>query len=151
MEADVRGEQLARQWRILRTIESQNHGATLAELASQEGCHTRAIWRDLAAIQEAGFPPLLRKGRPEEPLELCGGVHISPPPALSGLVTFPWAVGLENTAMQSARSGCAKAASAPAILENGQRTRPRTRSARGKGIPSIKDQARETSQMAVFC
>ena len=56
MEADVRGEQLARQWRILRTIESRNHGVTVAELASQEGCHTRTLWRDLAAIQGAGFP-----------------------------------------------------------------------------------------------
>ncbi len=52
----MRGEQLARQWRILRTIESRNHGATVAELAAQEGCHTRTIWRDLTAIQEAGFP-----------------------------------------------------------------------------------------------
>jgi len=52
----MRGEQLARQWRILRTIESRNHGITVAELAQQEGCHTRTIWRDLAAIQDAGFP-----------------------------------------------------------------------------------------------
>jgi len=52
----MRGEQLARQWRILRTIESRNHGATVAELAQQEVCRTRTIWRDLAAIQEAGFP-----------------------------------------------------------------------------------------------
>jgi predicted DNA-binding transcriptional regulator YafY len=52
----MRGEQLARQWRILRTIESRNHGITVAELAVQEGCHSRTIWRDLAAIQEAGFP-----------------------------------------------------------------------------------------------
>jgi predicted DNA-binding transcriptional regulator YafY len=52
----MRGDQLARQWRILRTIESRNHGATVAELAQQEDCHSRTIWRDLAAIQEAGFP-----------------------------------------------------------------------------------------------
>ncbi len=52
----MRGEQLARQWRILRTIESRNHGATVAELAEQEGCHPRTMWRDLSAIQEAGFP-----------------------------------------------------------------------------------------------
>ncbi len=96
-------------------------------------------------------PSLFGKGRPKKRLGLRGGLHISPAPPLSGLVTFPWAVDLESMAMQSARSGCAKAASAPAILENGQRTRPRTRSARGKGIPSIKDQARETSQMPVFC
>lgn len=52
----MRGDQLARQWRILRTIESRAQGATVAELAAQEGCHPRTIWRDLAAIQEAGFP-----------------------------------------------------------------------------------------------
>jgi predicted DNA-binding transcriptional regulator YafY len=56
MEADVRGDQLARQWQILRTIESRNHGVTVADLAAQEGCHTRTIWRDFAAIQEAVFP-----------------------------------------------------------------------------------------------
>ncbi len=56
MGASMRGDQLARQWRILRTIESRNQGATVAELAAQEDCHPRTIWRDLAAIQEAGFP-----------------------------------------------------------------------------------------------
>jgi predicted DNA-binding transcriptional regulator YafY len=52
----MRGDQLARQWRILRTIESRNQGASVAELADQEDCSPRTIWRDLAAIQEAGFP-----------------------------------------------------------------------------------------------
>jgi predicted DNA-binding transcriptional regulator YafY len=28
----------------------------VAELAEEEGCHSRTIWRDLAAIQAAGFP-----------------------------------------------------------------------------------------------
>ncbi|MBN1842896.1 MAG: HTH domain-containing protein [Deltaproteobacteria bacterium] len=52
----MRGEQLARQWRILRTIESRNHGISVTELARQEGWHVRTIWRDPAAIQDAGFP-----------------------------------------------------------------------------------------------
>jgi len=39
-----------------RTIESPKHGATVAERTQQEGSHSRTIWRDLAAIQEAGFP-----------------------------------------------------------------------------------------------
>jgi predicted DNA-binding transcriptional regulator YafY len=52
----VRGEQLARQWRILRTLESNKYGIPVADLAEQEGCHVRTIWRDLAALQEAGFP-----------------------------------------------------------------------------------------------
>jgi hypothetical protein len=52
----VRGEQLARQWRILRALESNRHGITVADLAEQEGCQARTVWRDLAGIQEAGFP-----------------------------------------------------------------------------------------------
>ncbi|TET44861.1 MAG: HTH domain-containing protein, partial [Dehalococcoidia bacterium] len=40
------GDQLARQWRILRTIESANHGVTVAQLAAEEDCSLRTIWRD---------------------------------------------------------------------------------------------------------
>ena len=47
----MRGEQLTRQWRILRTIETRKNGATVAELAEQEDCHPRTIWQDLSAIQ----------------------------------------------------------------------------------------------------
>ena len=47
----MRGGQLAKQWRILRTIESKKHGTTVAELASQEDCFPCTIWRDLAAIR----------------------------------------------------------------------------------------------------
>ncbi len=56
----MRGDQLARQWRILRTIESKKQGATVAELAAQEGCHPRTIWRDLAAIEPARLTSLLQ-------------------------------------------------------------------------------------------
>ncbi len=56
----MRGDQLARQWRILRTIESKKQGATVAELAAQEDCHPRTIWRDLAAIEPARLTSLLQ-------------------------------------------------------------------------------------------
>ena len=49
----MRREQLPRQWRILGTIESKKNGATVAELAVQEDCSPRTIWRDLVAIQGA--------------------------------------------------------------------------------------------------
>ncbi|MCK4729560.1 MAG: HTH domain-containing protein [Desulfobacterales bacterium] len=49
----MQGDQLARQWRILRVIESRRQGATVAELAAQEDCSSRTIWRDLATIQGA--------------------------------------------------------------------------------------------------
>jgi predicted DNA-binding transcriptional regulator YafY len=57
----MRGDQLGREWRILRTIESGKNGATVAELAAQENCHPRTIWRDVAAIQAAGFPLYSKK------------------------------------------------------------------------------------------
>jgi len=56
----MRGDQLSRQWQILRTIESKKHGTTVAELASQEDCSPRTIWRDLAAIQNVQLPLLFR-------------------------------------------------------------------------------------------
>ena len=49
----MRGDQLARQWRVLRMIESQKQGATVAELAAREGCHPCTIWGRLAPIQPA--------------------------------------------------------------------------------------------------
>ena len=52
----MRGDQLARQWRILRHIESSGQGLTVAELAKLEGISLRTAYRDLEALQEAGFP-----------------------------------------------------------------------------------------------
>ena len=60
----MRGDQLARQWRILRTIESSKQGVTVAQFAEEEDCHPRTIWRDLAAIQAAGFPLHSERGEP---------------------------------------------------------------------------------------
>jgi len=56
----MRGDQLARQWRILPAIESKKHGTTVAELASQEDCSSRTIWRDLATIEPARLTSLLQ-------------------------------------------------------------------------------------------
>lgn len=52
----MRGEQLARQWRILRHIEASKNGMTVAEMADLEGIGVRTAYRDLEALQEAGFP-----------------------------------------------------------------------------------------------
>ncbi|MEW6264302.1 MAG: transcriptional regulator [Thermodesulfobacteriota bacterium] len=52
----MRGAQLARQWRILRHIESSRQGLSVAELAGLEGVSLRTAYRDLEALQEAGFP-----------------------------------------------------------------------------------------------
>ena len=52
----MRGDQLARQWRILRAIEADKNGLTIAEIADQEEISLRTAYRDIEALQVAGFP-----------------------------------------------------------------------------------------------
>jgi len=52
----ARGDQLARQWRIIQKLVASKHGKTVAELGREENCTLRTIYRDLEALQEAGFP-----------------------------------------------------------------------------------------------
>ncbi|AFM23517.1 helix-turn-helix transcriptional regulator [Desulfomonile tiedjei] len=52
----MRGTQLARQWRIIRLIENYKRGLSGNELSHELGIPLRTIYRDLEAIQEAGFP-----------------------------------------------------------------------------------------------
>ena len=46
----MQGEQLTRQWQILKIIEYINQSVTLSELA-EEDCRPRTIWQDLTSIQ----------------------------------------------------------------------------------------------------
>jgi predicted DNA-binding transcriptional regulator YafY len=52
----ARGDQLARQWRIIQTLISSRHGKSVSDLAQDLSCHTRTVYRDLEALQTAGFP-----------------------------------------------------------------------------------------------
>jgi predicted DNA-binding transcriptional regulator YafY len=52
----MRGDQLARQWRVIRAIEASTNGLTVAEIANREETGIRTIYRDLEALQAAGFP-----------------------------------------------------------------------------------------------
>jgi proteasome accessory factor B len=51
-----RNQEVIRQWRVLHALESSRHGATIDGLAHELEVTTRTIRRDLAALQEAGFP-----------------------------------------------------------------------------------------------
>ncbi len=51
-----RNAEVIRQWNILRALDAQRNGATVNELSRELGVTTRTIWRDLAALQEVGFP-----------------------------------------------------------------------------------------------
>ena len=52
----ARGDQLGRQWKIIQTLISSKRGKSAAELASELECHPRTVYRDLEALQIAGFP-----------------------------------------------------------------------------------------------
>jgi predicted DNA-binding transcriptional regulator YafY len=51
-----RNQEVIRQWKVLHALESSRHGATIDGLAKDLDVTTRTIRRDLAALQEAGFP-----------------------------------------------------------------------------------------------
>src|SRR5687768_12554336 len=51
-----RNQEVIRQWKVLHALESSRHGAAIDALASELEVTTRTIRRDLAALQEAGFP-----------------------------------------------------------------------------------------------
>ncbi len=52
----ARGDQLGRQWKIIRTLIASKQGKSVQSLASDLACHPRTVYRDLEALQVAGFP-----------------------------------------------------------------------------------------------
>lgn len=52
----ARGDQLARQWKIIQALIASRRGKSVPELAEMVECHTRTLYRDLEALQAAGFP-----------------------------------------------------------------------------------------------
>lgn len=51
-----RNAEVIRQWKLLLALEPARYGKSVEELALDLGVHKRTLWRDLAALQEAGFP-----------------------------------------------------------------------------------------------
>jgi len=51
----ARGDQLSRQWRLIRLLDHPN-GFTVDEAARELGCTVRTLWRDLDVLQKASFP-----------------------------------------------------------------------------------------------
>ncbi len=52
----ARGDQLGRQWRIIQILISSRTGVSASELAAELDCRPRTVYRDLEALQTAGFP-----------------------------------------------------------------------------------------------
>ena len=51
-----RNQEVIRQWKVLHALETSRHGVAIDALAGELDVTTRTIRRDLAALQEAGFP-----------------------------------------------------------------------------------------------
>lgn len=51
-----RNQEVIRQWKVLHALEASRHGVGIDALAGSLDVTTRTIRRDLAALQEAGFP-----------------------------------------------------------------------------------------------
>ncbi len=52
----MRGDQLSRQWRILRRLEVSKNGLKAAEVADEGDVSLRTAYRDMDDLQLAGFP-----------------------------------------------------------------------------------------------
>ena len=46
-------DQIPRQWRILRRLETHRYGLSANDMAGEEGCPVRTIYRDLADLEES--------------------------------------------------------------------------------------------------
>ena len=57
----MRGDQLARQWLLIQRLARSRGGAHLDDLAESLGCVRRTVYRDLDALQYAGFPVVSEK------------------------------------------------------------------------------------------
>ena len=52
----MRGAQMARQWKIIRLMETRKQGISVNDIARELDAPLRTVYRDLDAIHEAGFP-----------------------------------------------------------------------------------------------
>jgi hypothetical protein len=66
----MRGDQLARQWRIIRAIETSPNGLTVPEISKREETGIPTIYRDLEALQPASHAKAQRSPRKRSTLLL---------------------------------------------------------------------------------
>jgi predicted DNA-binding transcriptional regulator YafY len=57
----ARGDQLGRQWHLIQTLIVARTGKSVADLAADLDCHPRTVYRDLEALEAAGFPVYTEK------------------------------------------------------------------------------------------
>jgi predicted DNA-binding transcriptional regulator YafY len=77
----ARGDQLSRQWRIIQSLMAARKGKSATELSQALECHSRTVYRDLEALQLAGFPLYTEKSEGRTLWSIIeGGRHNMPIP-----------------------------------------------------------------------
>ncbi|MEJ2158346.1 MAG: transcriptional regulator [Desulfobacteraceae bacterium] len=77
----ARGDQLSRQWRIIQSLMAARKGKSATDLAQALECHSRTVYRDLEALQMAGFPLYTEKSEGRTLWSILeGGRHNMPIP-----------------------------------------------------------------------
>jgi proteasome accessory factor B len=74
----ARGDQLIRQWKLLHILAARG-GRTVPELMREVKCSRRTVWRDLAVLQQAGFPLTTEQDGKESRYQLIEGPRGTPP------------------------------------------------------------------------
>ncbi|MCG8591249.1 MAG: helix-turn-helix domain-containing protein, partial [Proteobacteria bacterium] len=52
----MRGDQLARQWQLVQRLARSRFGVGIDELCRELECNRRTFYRDVQALEYAGFP-----------------------------------------------------------------------------------------------
>src|SRR5574341_38960 len=74
----ARGDQLIRQWKLLHVLAVRG-GRPVPELMREAKCSRRTVWRDLAVLQQAGFPLTNEQDGRESRYRLIEGPRGIPP------------------------------------------------------------------------
>jgi len=78
----ARGNQLARQWNLVRLL-SGRVGRTLAQLKAELGVGKRTVRRDIAALESAGFPVISETHNGTVRWHFMEGFHVEAPVSLT--------------------------------------------------------------------
>jgi len=76
----MRGDQLSRQWRILRQIEVSRKGLTAAKISELGDISLRTAYRDLGDLQLAGFPLYAEPGENGKRWKMVETYKLNTPP-----------------------------------------------------------------------
>ena len=75
----MRGDQLSRQWRVLRQLEVSKNGLPANEIAAEGGVSLRTAYRDMDHLQLAGFPIYTEKEGKDTRWRLMEGYNFNVP------------------------------------------------------------------------